>query len=227
MKASPDFCMRVLTRLRGRVALKADMKGIDLELQLADYASELTTYEPADVEAACLGWSRKSKWWPALAELIEAADEAKLKREHQRISHTRAQPGENFIQRCLRLGFHAGRMSTISHSGWKNIWEQSEPDRQHPVRWDPMTDEQVVQALQWCEEHPGMTWKPAKIPSTPEEIRHTAKLVFDIEASPESFSSGPALAKLGRTLIYRHIANGTCPPDVATFFPPEAEPAPP
>jgi len=90
-----------------------------------------------------------------------------------------------------------------------------------------MTDEQVVQALQWCEEHPGMTWKPVKKPSTPEEIRHTAKLVIDIEASPESFRSGPALAKLGRLLIYRHIANGTCPSDVATFFPPEAEPAPP
>lgn len=121
----------------------------------------------------------------------------------------------NFVQRAAKLGFGADRLSLIGYDQWRNIAELRLPDHE------------TVQALAWCEAHPGMTWRPLKPLTTADEIRCTAKLVYDIEASPESFIAGKALAKIGRELIRRHMETGTCPPDVARFFaPPEPEPPP-
>jgi hypothetical protein len=81
MSASPEHCLRCLTRLRGMVRLPKDMRAEDMDLQLSDYARELTRYEPQDVESAVMGWARRSKWWPTLAELVEVIDGQRAARE--------------------------------------------------------------------------------------------------------------------------------------------------
>jgi hypothetical protein len=53
---------------------RKDMEGADLDVQQEDMARELTRYDARDVEAGTLAWARRSKWWPTLAELIEAAE---------------------------------------------------------------------------------------------------------------------------------------------------------
>lgn len=224
MNASPEFCSQQITRLRSLVRMPKEMAGLDLDVQLLGYMNALCRYDPRDIEAACTSWVevKRSRFFPTLPDLLDEVDEAKLKREHRQIVHTpaRAQAGENFVQRCLRLGFHAGRMSTIGHGAWKNIWERSEPDKQRPPRWVPLTDGQVMLALQWCEAHPGVTWKPIAH-ETPESIRETAKLVLQMQANPEAYCEAQGLIEIGMAIIQRHIEAGRAPPDVVAWFEPE------
>ena len=211
----------LLDELRLLARRRPEVSAGDQSKQLVLYAERLARMDPRDSRSAL---ARRWKFWPDWNELLEAVEEEKLAREHRQATQFRgSRRGENFVQRCQRLGFAADRLSAIGHGAWRNIWERSEPDKQYPPRWMPMPDEQIVQALQWCEEHPGVTWATAKPPATANDIRATAKMVFDIEATPESFIAGKALAKIGRELIRRHMEAGTCPPDVATFFP-QAEP---
>jgi hypothetical protein len=203
--ASIEFCLKLLTRLRSMVRMPKDMAGADLDLQMADYARVLSKYAPQDVEAGILRWAESHKFWPTLNELLRSVGEAGAGRLSAIAQRGK---GENFVQRALRLGFHAGRLSEIGYQQWQHIANR------------PLDDVEVVQALSWCEANPGRTWGTEKAPATADEIRTTAKLVFDIDATPESFIAGRALAKIGRELIRRHMEAGTCPPDVATFFAP-------
>lgn len=62
-------------------------------------------------------------------------------------------------------------------------------------------------------------------PNSYDEIRATAKLVLEIEARPQDHIGAPHLAKIGRTLIQRHIEAGRAPSDVVEWFKPvEAAP---
>jgi hypothetical protein len=223
--ASPEFCNKQLSLLRSLVRMPKEMAGADMDLQLVGYMNALCRYDPRDVEAACRSWVevKRSKFFPTLPDLLDEADEAKLKREHQQLAHApaRAHAGENFIQRCHRLGFGADRMSTIGSGAWKNIWERSEPDRERPARWVPLTDGHVLLALQWCEAHPGVTWKPIAH-ATPAEIRETMRLVLQMEANPAAYfaPATPSLIAIGREMIRRHIEAGRAPADVVEWFEP-------
>lgn len=72
---------RSLTRLRQMVALPASIQADDMDLQLVDYTLACSKHDPRDVEAACLHWAETQRWWPALADLLQAVRDCKFNRE--------------------------------------------------------------------------------------------------------------------------------------------------
>lgn len=211
MTASVDHCSRCLTRLRGMVRLPKDMVAADLDMQLADYIRALGRFAPQDVENGCIAWAERSKWWPALADLLDAVRDAQAAREGRAaIRGRRASGDETFVERCQRLGFHAGRMSEIGVANWGGIFDH---DREHG-----MQDPELIAALQWCEQHRNRPWKLAPKPVTAETIQETCRLVEDVRRNPGQYLAAPSVIEMGEYLIARHIAAGRAPDDVVSWY---------
>jgi hypothetical protein len=67
--ASPDVVYKALARVAISTCHRSE-DGPDAKFQRAIYAQELREF-PADVVVeACRNWSRREKWWPAVAEIL-------------------------------------------------------------------------------------------------------------------------------------------------------------
>jgi hypothetical protein len=83
------------------------------DAQALVYTKRLVAFDPRDVQAAIRNWP--TEFWPAWSLLQAAVDDAALKRrQSETVNSNRPRRGEGFVERCLRLGWHAGRLSAIS-----------------------------------------------------------------------------------------------------------------
>lgn len=189
------------------------------DAQALVYTKRLAAFDPRDVKAAITRWP--TEFWPAWSLLQAAVDDAALKRRQgEAVNSNRPRHGENFVERALRLGFDAGAMSHIGVGGWGPLlayMEERDPETKRLLH--PLSDEGVTDALRWCQDHPGRSWRPMRPRPTPADVRETARLVRDIRTSPQNYVHAAGLADIGENLIRRHIANGHCPADVERDFP--------
>jgi hypothetical protein len=188
------------------------------DAQALVYTKRLAAFDPRDVQAAIRDWP--TEFWPAWSLLQAAVDDAALKRrQSETVNSNRPRRGEGFVERCLRLGFHAARLSAISAGCWRPILEWAEErDEQGDVK-HPLSDDALRACLTWCEEHPGRAWRPPVPRPTPAAVRETARLVRDLRADPQNHVAPAALAAIGEQMLARHIAEGHAPPDVERDFP--------
>lgn len=206
-QSSLESNLRALTRLRASVVIHKNMKGVDLDLQVTAYAEELREFDPRLVEFACVGWARHNKFWPTLSELLAAIRETDERRSAKiALRDRQSRGGGTFVERCQRLGVHAGRLSTIGVQNWLPLADRNPSDRE------------LLAGIEWCEAHPGDKWAmPAKAVD-PEVVRGTCKLVEKIRGELGGFFAAPQLVALGEGIIRRHILAGTAPPDVASWY---------
>lgn len=201
-----------LSRLKNLTA-RGNLTAEDVASKAKTYAEELVrgNHDARDVAAAVEAWP--AEFFPNSWNLLRAAvDDAALRRRQAEAGRAQApRRGESFVERCLRLGFHAGRLSAIGAGHWSPIFDA---DRQHGL-----SDEGVAAALRWCEEHPGRSWRAPVPNATPASVRETARLVRDMRARPQDYACAPALIDVGENLLRRHIAHGTAPADVVRDFP--------
>lgn len=189
----------------------------DQSTQIALYAEDLADsgYDPRDVAAAALAWP--TEFFPAWALVKAAVEDAASRRKLQEGQQAKAPvgpaaSGENFVERALRLGFHAGRLSRIGHGRWHAIAEEHASGRLH--------DADFAAALRWCEANLGFPWRRTRTaPVDPEAVRESGRLLERIRKHPEAYNGlAPALMKMGEDLMARHIARGEAPKEVAAFY---------
>lgn len=193
----------------------------EMDAKAKTYIQELTRagFDPRDVAAAVGAWP--TEYFPGSWTLLRAAvDDAALRRRQGETANSdRPRRGENFVERCLRLGFHAGRLSAISAGCWRPILEWSEKrDEKTGQPLHPLSDDALRSCLTWCEENPGRAWRPPVPRPTAATVRETARLVRDLRATPQDYVAPQALAAIGEQMLARHIAEGHAPPDVARDF---------
>lgn len=204
-----------LSRLKNLTA-RGNLTAEEVASKAKTYAEELVrgTYDSRDVAAAVEAWP--AEFFPNSWNLLRAAvDDAALRRRQAEATGGTRPPrrGESFVERCLRLGFHAGRLAAIGAGHWSPIFDL---DRHNP---GGLSDEGVTAALRWCEEHPGRSWRAPVPNATPAGVRETARLVRDLRADPAAYACASQLAAIGENLLRRHIAHGTAPADVMRDFP--------
>lgn len=210
MKKSTDL-LDLMEELRLAAPRRQDgVSAEDQAKQVALYAERLADFDSRDVAAAVRDWP--TEWWPAWTLLKAAVDDASLRRRQAEAGRAQApRRGEGFVERCLRLGFHAGRLAAIGAGHWSPIFDAD--------RANPLSDEGAAAALRWCEEHPGRSWRAPVPDATSASVRETARLVQDMRANPANYACAAALIDVGENLLRRHIAHGTAPADVLRDFP--------
>jgi hypothetical protein len=106
-----------LTRLRLSVAASR-MPEDDAALQLAIYVNALRQYPIRAIEQACSAIAMKARFWPNLAELVEACDQAKADLDTPTAI---GGPVKDMTDRLAGLGWNMGRIASLGIEGTRWI----------------------------------------------------------------------------------------------------------